>query len=167
MLISTAGSCRGSERIEMRRLRKFVMLLLLCICGVALIRVLAFGGRDSVGQGEESEETIVGWVIGRIESGEIDLSDEADVRRAIAEGEQKFGVVLAEETEDRIVGFTQTLDAASTGADDFARQAKQMYEKYAAEFVEQANDKINGAFREAAEDAAHGFVESIFSEEDE
>ena len=151
----------------MRRLGKFVMLLLLCLCGVVLIRVLAFGGGDGAGQGEESEETIVGWLIGRIDSGEIDLSDEADVRRAIAEGEQEFDVVLTEETKEKIVGFTQTLDAASAGADDFARQAEQMYQKYAATFVEQANDKINGAFREAAKDAAHGFVESIFSKEDE
>lgn len=150
----------------MRKLGKFVMLLALLACGVALIGILAFG-RGSGGEEGGSEEAVAGWVIERIGAGEIDLSDEVDVRRAIAEGEQKFGIVLTEETEDRIVGFTQTLDEASAGVDGFVRQAKQMYEKYAAEFVEQANDRINGAFREAAKDAAHGFVEGIFSKEDE
>lgn len=151
----------------MKKLRRLAALLLLCVCGVAVIRVLAFDNGPAGGQTNRDEETIAGWIIERIAAGEIDLTEEESVRSAIAEGEKEFDIVLTKENEDRIVGFTRTLDTLEAGADDFVDRAKQMYGRYAAEFVEQANDRINGAFKAAARDAANGFVESLFSEEDE
>lgn len=151
----------------MKKLRRLGLLLLLCICGAALMKTLSADRGDGGAGTDRGEETIVGWVIEGVSDGTIDLSDEDSIRRAVAEGEERFGISLTEENEDRIVGFAQTLDTVEAGADDFIGQAEQMYEKYCAEFVEQANDKINGAFRDAAEGAAHGFVDGLFSTEDE
>lgn len=151
----------------MRRLRRFGLLLLLCVCCAAVIKVLAFDSRGGGAETDKGEETIVGWMIERMADGEIDLSDEESIRQAIAEGEGEFDITLKEETKDRVVGFMRTLDTVETGADDFAERAKRLYEKYGTEFVEQANDTINGAFKDAAEDAVHSFFESILSKKDE
>ncbi len=151
----------------MRKLGRFGMLLFLCVAGVVVMKVLAFDGRSKSADTGKGEETIVGWMIRRIADGEIELSDEESIRRALAEGEEKFDIALTAEDEDRIVGFTQTLDTVEAGADDLIGQAGEMYEKYCAEFVEQANDTINGALQNAAEDAAQSFFQSIIPKKDE
>lgn len=150
-----------------RPVRSMFMLLLLCISCAFVMKVLAFDSRDVVADEDKGEETVVGWMIDRIAAGEVELSDEDSVRQAIAEGEKEFGITLTEENRDRVVGFMKTLDRIEESADDFAEQAKQMYRKYSAEFVEQADDTIKGALKNAAKDAARSFLESLLSKEDE
>lgn len=150
-----------------RPFRRLFMLLFVCISCVIVMRVLAFDETGEGVGGDKGEETIVGWMIDRIASGEIDLSDEDSIRQAIGEGEEEFGIVLTEENKVRVVGFMQTLDSIEEGADDFIGQAKQMYVKYSTEFVEQANDTISGAFKNAAKSAAQSFFQSLFQQNDE
>lgn len=111
--------------------------------------------------GNRGEETIVGYMIDMVVSGEVDLSDEEDVRRAISEGEAEFGVTLTQQNRDRITGFVMKLDSIETGAADFMDQAKQMYQKYSEEIVEEANDTINEAVEGAVENAIQNFFESL------
>lgn len=143
------------------------MLLLVCISCVAAIKVLAFDSRESDAGGDKGEETIVGWMIERIAAGEVELSDEDSIRQALDEGEKEFGITLTEENRDRVVAFMKTLDSVEESADDFIDRAKQMYQKYSAEFVEQANDTIKSALKNAAKEAARGFFEGLFSKKDE
>lgn len=150
-----------------RPIRAFCMMLLLCICCVVVMKVLAFDINDESTESDKGEETIVGWMIDRIAAGEIELSDEDSIRQAISEGEKEFGVSLSEENRDRLVGFMMTLDSIEDSADDFIEQAGQMYQKFSAEFVEQANDTINGALKDAAKDAVRSFFESLLSKKDE
>lgn len=144
-----------------RSIRGLGMLLLLCISCVTVMTVLAFDNRSEGADSDKGEETIVGWMIDRIAAGEIELSDENSIRQAISEGEEEFDLSLSEETKVRVVGFMQTLDTIETGAGDFIEQAKQMYRKYSTEFVEEANDAINGAVENAIESAVKNFVQSI------
>lgn len=143
------------------------MLLFLCVSCVIVMKVLAFDSRDGNTGGDQGEETIVGWMIDQIAAGEIELSDEDSIRQAISEGEDKFGITLSEENKVRVIGFMQKLDTIETGADDFIEQAKEMYERYGVEFVEQANDTINGAFKNALKDGTRSFFDSMISNEDE
>ena len=153
--------------IRLRSIRRLGMLLFLCVSCVIVMKVLAFDSRGENTGGDQGEETIVGWMIDQIAAGEIELSDEDSIRQAISEGEVKFGITLSEENKDRVIGFMQKLDTIEAGADDFIEQAKQMYEKYGIEFVEQANDSINGAFKNAIKDGTNSFLDSIISDEDE
>lgn len=137
------------------------MLLLLCISCVIVMTVLTFNSRGQGADEDKGEETIVGWIIDRIAAGEVELSDENSIRQAISEGEDEFEVSLSEENKSRIVGFMQTLDTIETGAGDFMERAKQMYQKYSTEFVEDANDAINGAVENAVEGAVKSFLQSI------
>ena len=153
--------------IRRRSIRRLGMLLFLCVSCVIVMKVLAFDSRDGNTGGDQGEETIVGWMIDQIAAGEIGLSDEDSIRQAISEGENKFGVTLSEESKARMIGFMQKLDTIEAGADDFIEQAKEMYEKYGVEFVEQANDTINDAFKNAVRDGTRSFIDSMISDEDE
>lgn len=143
------------------------MLLLVCVFCVAAIKVLAFDSREKDAGGDKGEETIAGWMIERIAAGEVELSDEDSIRQALDEGEKEFGITLTEENRDRVVAFMKTLDSVEESADDFIDRAKQMYQKYSAEFVEQANDTIKGALKNAAKEAVRGFLNGLFSKKDE
>lgn len=153
--------------IRLRSVRKLGILLFLCVSCAIVMKVLAFDVRGGDAAGGQGEETIVGWMIDQIAAGEIELSDEDSIRYAISEGEEKFGISLSEENKVRVVGFMQKLDTIETGADDFMEQAKQMYESYSTEFVEQANDTINGAFKNALKDGTQSFFDSLKPDIDE
>lgn len=142
-------------------IRRLGTMLLLCIACVAVMTILVFGSRSRGTAGDKGEETIVGYMIDMVVSGEVDLSDEEDIRRAISEGEAEFGVTLTQQNRDRITGFVMKLDAVETGAADFMDQAKQMYQKYSEEIVEEANETINEAVEGAVENAVQNFFESI------
>lgn len=144
-----------------RSIRRLGILLLLCVSCAAVMTVLAFHSRDEGVGGNKGEETIVGRMIERIADGEVDLSDENSIRRAISEGEAEFGISLTEENRDRVVGFLQKLDTAQAGAEDFMEQAQQMYRKYSTEFVEEANDTINGAVENALQSAVRNFFQTL------
>lgn len=148
---------------RLRSIRRLGMLIFLCVSCAVIMKVLAFDNRDENTAKDKGEETIVGWMIDRIAAGEVELSDEDSIRRAISEGEDTFHITLTEDNKDRIVGFMKTLDGIETGAGDFMEQAKQMYQRYAAEFVGEANDAINSAFLDALQDAVRSFFENIIS----
>ena len=137
------------------------MLIFLCISCVVIMKVLAFDNRDENAAKDKGEETIVGWMIDRIAAGEVDLSDEDSIRRAVSEGEEAFHISLTEDNKDRVVEFMKTLDGIETGTGEFIEHAKQMYQRYAAEFVGEADDAINGAFKNALREAVHTFFENI------
>lgn len=144
-----------------KSVRRLGMLLLLCISCVMVMTVLTFNSRGEGADEDKGEETIVGWMIDRIAAGGVELSDEDSIRQAISEGEDEFDIALSEENKARIVGFMQTLSTIETGAGDFMEQAKQMYQKYSTEFVEETNDAINEAVENAVTDAAKNFLQSI------
>ena len=144
-----------------RSIRRLGILLLLCVSCAAVMTVLAFHNRDEGAERDKGEETVVGWMIERIANGEVDLSDENSIRQAISEGEAEFGISLSEQNRDRVVGFMQKLDTVETGAGDFMEQAQQMYRKYSTEFVEEANDTINGAVENALQSAVRNFFQTL------
>ncbi len=109
----------------------------------------------------QADQTIVGWLIERIADGEVELSDENSIKRALEEAEVEFEVSLTEEDEEKIVGFLQTLGSVGVEAEGFIDQAKQKYQQYSTELVEEANESINEAVEDAVTDAAESFFDSI------
>ena len=100
---------------------------------------------DNHDEDKKGEETIVGWMIDRIASGEVELSDEGSIRQALDDAERELSVSLTEESKNRIVGFLQTLGSIGVETEDFIDQAKQKYQEYSVEIVEEANEAINEA----------------------
>lgn len=116
---------------------------------------------DNHDEGKKGEETIVGWMIDRIASGEVELSDEGSIRQALDDAESELSVSLTEESKDRVVGFLQTLGSIGVETEGFIDQAKQKYQEYSEEIVEEANEAINEAVESAVSEAAQNFFDSI------
>lgn len=128
---------------------------------LCLLSALYIWGMTAMASEEKGAESIVGWMIEKIANGEVEIADEDSIRSAIREGEQELSVTLTEEEEDRIVDFVNSLDAIEVGTEDFMEQAKDLYQKYSTELVEQANDAINEAVESAVEGAMSSFFQSI------
>lgn len=137
-------------------MRKLKWIVLLCL--VLAICLYVASRRTSADKGAE---TIVGWLIDRIADGEVDMSEEDSIRKALSEGESELSLTLTQEEEDRIVAFVKSLDSIETGAGDFVEQAKASYQKYSVELAEQANDAINGAVEGAVKGAVDSFFQNI------
>lgn len=144
-----------------RSIKRLGVLFLLCVSCVVVMLVLTLAHRDQGTEDGKGEETIVGWMIEQIAAGEIELSDEESIRQAIDEGEERFGITLTEENKDRVVNFMLKLDTIEEEAGDYMEQAKELYRKYSTEFVEEANDTINGKLKNALKDAVHSFFQSF------
>lgn len=119
------------------------------------------GAVDNHDEDKKGEETIVGWMIDRIASGEVELSDEGSIRQALDDAERELSVSLTEESKNRIVGFLQTLGSIGVGTEDFIDQAKQKYQEYSVEIVEEANEAINEAVESTVSEAAQNFFDSL------
>lgn len=113
------------------------------------------------GEEQQGEETIVGWMIDKVAAGEVELSDEDSIRRALEEAETELAVSLTKDNKDRVVSFLQTLGAVGVETEGFIDQAKEKYQKYSAELVEEANEAINEAVEEAVTSTAQNFFDSI------
>lgn len=146
---------------RLRSIRRLCVLFLLCVSCVAVMSVVTLAHREQGTEDDKGEETIVGWMIERIAAGEVELSDEESIRQAIDEGEERFGITLTEENKGRVVGFMLKLDTIEEEAGDYVKQAQELYRKYSTEFVEEANDTINGKLRNALKDAVHSFFQSF------
>lgn len=116
---------------------------------------------DNHDEDKKGEETIVGWMIDRIASGEVELSDEGSIRQALDDAERELSVSLTEESKNRIVGFLQTLGSIGVETEDFIDQAKQKYQEYSVEIVEEANEAINEAVESTVSEAAQNFFDSL------
>lgn len=119
------------------------------------------GAVDNHDEDKKGEETIVGWMIDRIASGEVELSDEGSIRQALDDAERELSVSLTEESKNRIVGFLQTLGSIGVETEDFIDQAKQKYQEYSVEIVEEANEAINEAVESTVSEAAQNFFDSL------
>lgn len=143
-----------------KRHKRRGLWLILFLLGIFCIAFLTMQRKEQ-GETDKGEETVVGSLIDMVAAGEVELSDEKSVRRAISESESELGITLTEENKDRIVSFMKTLDNIEVGAEDFMDQAKEMYHKYSMELVEEANTAINEAVKDVVEGAAKSFWESI------
>ena len=144
----------------MRKKHRRTGLWIVLFLGIFCVAFVTVQKKEQQGA-DKGEETIVGCLIDMIADGEVDLSDEDSVRQAINDSENKLGITLTQENKDRIAGFMQTLDTIEVEAEDFIDQAKEMYQKYSTELVEEANTAINKAVGSVVEGAAKNFFESI------
>lgn len=132
-----------------------------CIMLFCILLTMCMWGMTVSASEDKGTESIVGWMIEKIARGDVELSDEDGIRETIKEGEQELSVTLTEEEEDRIVNFAKSLDTIEVGAEDFMEQAKDLYQKYSTDLVEQANDAINEAVEDAVEGAVSHFFHSL------
>lgn len=135
-------------------------LMILCfLCMLCLPGIYVSAQEERNTEEEQIEESVVNWIVQKITDGEVDISDEQSIRQAIMQAREEFDVSLSTESEDRIVYTLGKISALGLSAEQLLSQTKDLYEKYAAEAVEEMNESINDAAKEAASSAVSIFVE--------
>lgn len=104
---------------------------------------------------KEQADRIICFIIEKISSGALD-SEEA-VRGAISEGEEKFQITLTEEEKSNIVHIVNTVNSWEFDADELAKKAKDLYEEYGTELLENPEQVV----KSAAKDGVKGFFEGV------
>lgn len=108
---------------------------------------------------KEQADQIVNYIIEQIAAGAL-RSEEA-VKEAIAEGEEKFQITLTEEEKNNIIEVVNTINSWEMDTDGLAGKAEELYEKYGAELLENPEQAIAEAAKDAAKKGANGFLEGV------
>ena len=104
-------------------------------------------------------EELIAYIKEKVANGELET--DADVRAAIEEGEQKFGVTLSEEEIEKIVSLMNKLRGMGLNSEYLISQAEKLYNKYGADLVNHADEAISEAVSDAVNGAAKGFFQSV------
>lgn len=104
-------------------------------------------------------EQLIAWLKEKVAKGELD-SDE-DIRKAVEEGEVKFGVSLTDEEVQRILNLMNQLESVGLNSEYLLSQAEKLYNKYGTDLVAHADEAISEAVSNAVSDAADGVWQNI------
>ncbi|MBQ8188929.1 MAG: DUF1002 domain-containing protein [Lachnospiraceae bacterium] len=112
----------------------------------------------------EQVEELIAYIKGKLAAGELD--NEEEIRMAIAEGEEKFGVDLTDEEVQQIVDFMMKIKDLGLDPNMLLDQAADLYEQYGDELLQKAQDPGFwdgvGNFFVTAGDAFVDFVKDLF-----
>ena len=87
---------------------------------------------------EEEVEALIAYIKAKLAAGELETED--DIRKAIKEGEQKFGVSLDESEEQQIVDFMLKIKKLGLDPNVLLDQAADLYSKFGDELLNKATD---------------------------
>ncbi len=107
----------------------------------------------------EEIEQLMAWLKEKVAKGE--LESDADIRKAITEGEEKFGVTLSEEEAGLILDLMNKLKSMGLNSEYLLSQAEKLYNKYGADIVNHADEVISEAVSGAVSNAADGVWQNI------
>ena len=107
----------------------------------------------------EEMEQLIAFLKEKVASGELETDE--DIRKAIDEGEQRFGVTLTEEEKEKIVSLMNKLEVMGLNSEYLVAQAEKLYKKYGADIVNHADEAINDAVNDAVSNAATGFFQGV------
>lgn len=113
------------------------------------------------GDSEQIEE-LIAFVKAKVAAGE--LESETDIRDAIAEGEEKFGVSLAEEQVQQIVDIMMKINELGLDPQMLIEQAEDLYSQFGTDFLNNLNlDNLDteAIGEEVKKQVSEGFISKI------
>ncbi len=130
----------------------------------AMNELVATGEIATKSASSEQVEELIAYIKGKLAAGELD--NEEEIRAAIAEGEEKFGVDLTEEEVQQIVDFMMKIKELGLDPNMLLDQAADLYEQYGDELLQKAQDpgfwESVGNFFVTAGEAIVDFVKDLF-----
>lgn len=87
---------------------------------------------------DEEVEALIAYIKAKLAAGE--LENETDIRNAIAEGEQKFGVTLQDSEKQQIVDFMLKIKKLGLDPNMLLDQAADLYSKFGDELLTKGQD---------------------------
>ena len=108
---------------------------------------------------DEDIEELIAYIKGKLASGELETEDE--IRDAIIEGEEKFGVTLSDEDIEKIIGLMKKIEKLGIDPEMLLSQAKDLYDKFGDSILEEPEKAIKEAAGSAVKNAFEKMAESI------
>lgn len=102
-------------------------------------------------------EELIAFVKAKVAAGGLDSDDQ--VRSAIEEGEDKFGVTLTEDEINQIIAIMQKINQLGLDPNVLVSQAEDLYSKFGKDFLK--NLDTDAIAKEVAKSAASGFFAKI------
>lgn len=131
----------------------------------ALNELIATGEIATKSANSEEVEELIAYIKAKLAAGELDT--EEDIRKAIAEGEDKFGVSLTEDEILQIIDFMMKIKKLGLDPNVLLDQAADLYDQFGDELLEKANDEgfLNslGNFFSSCGNAVVDFFKNLFS----
>ena len=104
----------------------------------AMNELVATGEIATHSASSEQVEELIAYIKGKLAAGELD--NEEEIRMAIAEGEEKFGVDLTDEEVQQIIDFMMKIKDLGLDPNMLLDQAADLYEQYGDELLQKAQD---------------------------
>lgn len=102
-------------------------------------------------------EELIAFVKAKVAAGGLDSDDQ--IRSAIEEGEDKFGVTLTEDEINQIIAIMQKINQLGLDPNVLVSQAEDLYSKFGKDFLK--NHDTDAIAKEVAKSAASGFFAKI------
>lgn len=102
-------------------------------------------------------EELIAFVKAKVAAGGLDSDDQ--IRSAIEEGEDKFGVTLTEDEIKQIIAIMQKINQLGLDPNVLVAQAEDLYSKFGKDFLK--NLDTDAIAKEVAKSAASGFFAKI------
>ena len=102
-------------------------------------------------------EELIAFVKAKVAAGGLDSDDQ--IRSAIEEGEDKFGVTLTEDEINQIIAIMQKINQLGLYPNVLVAQAEDLYSKFGKDFLK--NLDTDAIAKEVAKSAASGFFAKI------
>lgn len=100
-------------------------------------------------------EELIAFVKAKVAAGGLDSDDQ--IRSAIEEGEDKFGVTLTEDEINQIIAIMQKINQLGLDPNVLVSQAEDLYSKFGKDFLK--NLDTDAIAKEVAKSAASGFLQ--------
>ena len=109
------------------------------IMDTALNELIATGEIASKSANSEEVEELIAFIKAKLAAGELET--EEDIRKAITEGEQRFGVSLDESEIQQIVDFMMKIKKLGLDPNVLLDQAADLYDQFGDELLTKATDE--------------------------
>lgn len=135
------------------------------IMDTALNELIATGEIASKSANSQEVEELIAFIKAKLAAGELET--EEDIRKAIAEGEQRFGVSLDESEIQQIVDFMMKIKKLGLDPNVLLDQAADLYDQFGDELLTKATDEgfwksVWGFFSDCGS-AVIDFFKNLFS----
>lgn len=104
-------------------------------------------GEIASGENNEEIEELIAFIKAKLAAG--DLASDQDIRDAIKEGEEKFGVSLTDEDKEKILQVMHKIKELGLDPEKLLDQAKDLYNKFGDELINNAEEVIKNSFKES------------------
>ena len=112
------------------------------------------------GMDDETAGEIFEFVKEKVQDGS--LKSEDGIKKAISEGEEKFGVDISEADAKRIVETMEKLEDLGFSGEYVIDKAQELYNQYGADFLDHADEVIKGAVQNGVTSAADNFFHNLW-----